>query len=284
MTAVAKVAEGFQSTSALGDGVLMPLFGFGCYLLKKEETTDAVLHALKTGHRLVDTAEMYENEEEVGEAVKKSGIPREQIFIATKVWKKSFGRDTCIRSVQESLKKLSVHYVDLVLMHCPCTEGKNVETYQALMECKEKGLIRSVGVSNFGVAHLEGLKSAGCPTPSVNQIELNVFYRQKSIVDYCTENNIAVMGYSPLTRAIKGFDNETLKAMATKHKKSVPQVMIRWSVQKGFSTIPKSAKLQRIEENANVFDFSLDDEEMTAIEGLPESPCGWAPQNDPWMG
>ncbi|ELU12777.1 hypothetical protein CAPTEDRAFT_102231 [Capitella teleta] len=274
MTA-AHIAKSLTSTVTLNDGVIMPLFGYGTYKLNdnKQETEKVVLQALKCGHRLLDTAQFYKNEEEVGTGVRKSGLNRKDIFVVTKVWFTNMGREKCIESVNESLKKLDIEYIDLILMHTPCKNGKSVETYTALQEFKEKGLVRSVGVSNFGIQHIEGLIAAGCPLPSVNQIELNTYFRQKEIVDYCRKKNIAVMGFSPLAKAKKGFENEVITSIANKHKKSVAQVMIRWSVQNGFITIPKSSREERINENADVFDFSLEETDLAAIVSIGSYRC-----------
>jgi len=279
-----QVAKDLSSTVTLNDGVAMPLFGLGCYLSEPgSPTEDAVDYSLKHGYRLIDTAQLYKNEADVGRGIKKSGIKRENIFVVTKVFTDCHGYDLTTKSVHESLAKLDLAYVDLFLIHSPFG-AKNVETYRALLDLKAKGLIRSVGVSNFGIHHLEGLKEAGLPTPSVNQIELHPFYRLSPLVEYCRKNGIAVMGYSPIAQA-KKMDDPDLLRISKRLNKSVAQVMIRWSVQSGFITIPKSTKPERIVDNAKIFDFALSDDDMKVLNSKPEEQvCAWNPTVSPWEG
>jgi diketogulonate reductase-like aldo/keto reductase len=278
-----QVAVNLSSTITLNDGVVMPLFGLGCYLSEQGAPTEnAVAYALQHGYRLIDTAQIYRNEADVGRGIKKSGVKREDIFVVTKVFTESHGYELTTKTVHESLAKLDLSYIDLYLIHAPYG-GKNVETYQALLDLQAKGLIRSVGVSNFGVQHLEGLKNAGLPTPSVNQFELHPFFRLSHIVDYCRNNGIAVMGYSPIVQGKKNDDPDLLR-ISQRLNKSVVQVLIRWSVQRGYITIPKSTKPERIVENSQVFDFMLSDEDMTILNSKPEAFCGWNPTVSPWEG
>jgi len=268
MTTV-KVATDLTSSVTLNDGVVMPLFGLGCYLAEPgAPAEDAVIIALKNGYRLIDTAQDYRNEADVGRAIKQSGLKREDIFVVSKVFNNNHGYDLATKTVYESLAKLDLSYIDLYLVHMPIG-GKNVETYQALLDLKAKGLIRSVGVSNFGVQHLEGLKAAGLPTPSVNQIKLHPFFRLTNVVEYCRQNGIAVMGYSPIAQATK-HDDPDLVRISQRLNKSVAQVLIRWSVQRGYITIPKSTKETRIIENSQVFNFTLSDEDMAVLNSKPE--------------
>lgn len=277
------VPTDLSSTVTLNDGVVMPLFGLGCYLSEVGSATEeAVSFAIQHGYRLIDTAQFYKNEESVGIGVKKSGIKREDLFIVTKVFNTSHGYELTTQTVMESLSKLDTPYIDLYLIHSP-GGGKNIETYQALLDLKAKGLIRSVGVSNYGVHHLEALRNAGLPLPSVNQIELHPFKRNPDIVEYCRKQGIAVMGYSPLVQA-KKHDDADLVRIAKRVNKSVPQVLIRWSVQSGFITIPKSTKPERIIENAKVFDFALIEEDFEILRTKPEESVGWDPTVWPWEG
>jgi len=172
--------------------------------------------------------------------------------------------------------------VDLFLIHSP-GGGKNVESFKALLDLKKQGIIRSAGVSNFGIVHLEGLRQAGLPAPSVNQIELHPYHRNEDIVEYCREHNIAVMGYAPLTRC-KNLSDPDLAIISNRHIKTVAQVLIRWSVQHGYITIPKSTNEGRIVENTNVFDFNLTDEDLKSLTGKPDFISGWDPTKSSWEG
>jgi diketogulonate reductase-like aldo/keto reductase len=273
-----------SSSILLNDGVKMPLFGLGLYLAEPgTPASNSVITALQNGYRLLDTAQAYENEAYVGSAVKNSGIKREDIFIVSKVRDQNHGYEATIKSVQESLKKLETNYVDLFLIHSPNGQ-KNVETYKALLDLKSKGLIKSAGVSNFGIQHLKGFEEANLPPPSVNQIELHPFMKKEDIVKYCRKQNVAVMGYSPLARAKKHSDTDLIR-IAEQHKKTVAQVMIRWSLDKGYITIPKSTNPQRIAENCDVFDFTLTEEDHKILDQKPDDfNCGWDPTITPWQG
>jgi len=282
MTSV-PVAIDLSGMVTLNDGVSMPLFGLGVYLAETgSPAEDAVSFALKNGYRLIDTAQIYGNEADVGRGMKKSGVKREDMFIVTKVFNNCHGYELTTNTVKESLSKLDTSYIDLYLIHSP-GGGKNIETYRALLDLKAKGLIRSVGVSNFGVQHLEGLEKAGLPRPSVNQIELHPFQRKPQVVDYCLQNGIAVMGYSPIAKARKQNDPD-LQRIAQRLHKTVAQVLIRWSVQRGYITIPKSTKPERIIENSKVFDFALTDEDMATLNAKPEEVTGWDPTITAWEG
>lgn len=277
------VAKDISARITLNDGVSMPLFGLGVYEASSGvggEAEKAVEYAISKGYRLIDTAEFYQNEADVGRGVKNSSIKREDVFVVTKLWDNGYSR--CKKIFNESLKKLDLKYVDLYLIHAP-SSGKVVETYKAMLELKEQGLIRSVGVSNFGVQHLEGLASAGLPKPSVNQIELHPWQQKLEIVKYCRANEITVMGYSPLVKGQR-FDDKTLNQIAKKYKKTTAQILIRWSVQHGYITIPKSSKPQRIVENMQVFDWSIDDADMAVLNSFPDKSCTWNPCKSSWTG
>jgi len=266
----------------LNDGTSMPLFGLGMFRCETGAGGEAEIvarEALKNGYRMIDTAEYYGNEADVGAAVKTCGVPREDIFVVTKLW--DHGYDTCMRHFSDSFKKLDIGYVDLFLLHHPY-QGKNLETYDAMLELKKQGLVKSVGVSNYGVQHLEGLKAAGRPTPSVNQIELHPWQRKEDIVKYCRKNGIAVMGYSPLTKGQRLNDAEILQ-LSKKYGKTPGQVLIRWSVQSGFITIPKTSKVKRITENCDVFDWSLSEEDMRHLNSFSKWSCSWDPTVTEWV-
>nr|KAG5707719.1 hypothetical protein BaRGS_003294 [Batillaria attramentaria] len=201
------------------------------------------------------------NQADVGEGVKKAGLKREDVFLVTKLWEN--GYESCRDEFSASLNALDCGYVDLYLIHSP-SAGRVVESYKAMMEFQQKGLIRSVGVSNFGIHHLEGMKKAGLPTPAVNQIELHPWMKRQDLVRYCRENGIAVMGYSPLVKAER-LKDPTLVSVAKNINRTVGQTLIRYSVQMGYITIPKTTRPERITENADVFDWSIPEEEMARL-------------------
>jgi diketogulonate reductase-like aldo/keto reductase len=276
-----KVGTDLSSTIRLNDGVQMPLFGLGLYLAQPSQIAeDAVVFALKNGYRLLDTAQIYGNEADVGRGIRRSGVPREEVFVVSKVYTDAHGYSETIASVNASLERLQMKYVDLFLIHSPYG-GRNVDTYQALLDLKKKGIIRSVGVSNFEVQHLEGLREAGLPAPSVNQIELHVFQRREYLVNVCNMKEIAVMGYCPLARAFL-LDDPDLVALANKYHKTSAQIMIRWSVQKGYITIPKSVNPDRILENSQVFDFELSLGDMELLDNKIQYTYGWNTSEYSW--
>ncbi|XP_033728631.1 glyoxal reductase-like [Pecten maximus] len=275
-----------SSTVVLNDGVKLPIFGLGMNKLdsgKALQVESVVEHALSTGYRLLDNAEYYENETEVGRAIRRSDVSRNDLFVVTKLWEN--GYDRCKNQFKKSLTNLDLDYVDLYLIHNPSsTPGKCVETYKAMLELKQAGLVRSVGVSNFGVHHLEGLREAGLPTPSVNQIQLHPWKKNTDIVDYCRHNGITVMGHCPLTKGIK-LSDPTLKDIAERHEKSPAQILIRWSLEHGFITIPKSSNPKRIGENSDVFSWRLDTRDLQILNAMPDWSCStFNAIQTPWSG
>ncbi|XP_001629144.3 uncharacterized oxidoreductase YtbE isoform X1 [Nematostella vectensis] len=277
--------EGLSSFVTLNDGRKMPLFGLGVFRLETG-CEDVCLFALKNGYRMLDTADIYQNEKEVGSAVRKSGLKREDIYVTTKLKPSEEGHSNALKYAKESIKKLDIGYVDLFLIHTP-RPGNIIAAYDALLTLKEEGLIRSVGVSNFGVHHLEELRKAGCRTPAINQIEINPFWRQEEIIKYCNKHGITVEGYAPVFRGCK-FDHPVLVEMSERYGKTVAQIMIRWSVQKQYITIPKSSNPERILENAQVFDFVISEKDMKNLETFPAERCCFHPNEDPttlpWRG
>lgn len=263
--------EGIQAKITLNDGYKMPLFGLGVYKAIGDDCRKAVKFALQNGYRMIDTAAFYGNEADVGQAIKESGVKREDIFVVTKLHNDDHGYDKCLKAFNTSLKKLDTGYIDLYLIHSP-TPGGNVDSYKAMLKLKEEGVLRSAGVSNFGVNHLKEMEKAGLPTPAVNQIELNPYWRLDDIVKYCLEKGIAPMGYCPLFRGKKN-DDPVLIEMASRYNKTVPQVLIRWSIQKNYITIPKSSKQERILQNADIFDFTISDEDMKTLDEVPTDQC-----------
>lgn len=256
-----------QDTVTLNNGVKMPGFGLGVY---KVEDGDTVIHAvssaLKNGYLHIDTATIYDNEKGVGQAVKDSGIPREEIFITSKVWNDDQGYESTLKAFEETLEKLGTDYLDLYLIHWPVS-GKYKDTYRALEKLYEEGKVRAIGVSNFHVHHLEDLMEDCTITPMVDQVEFHPHLTQSDLRKFCQDNNIQFEAWSPLKKG-RLFEDPTLMEIAEAHGKTVAQAMLRWDIQHGVVTIPKSIREKRIVENADVFDFSLTDEEMKRIDGM----------------
>merc|ERR1712086_8432 len=281
-SAVGLVAMDIDSTVTLSDGYSMPLFGLGVYCSQPGQTTEnAVAAALSAGYRLVDTAALYKNERDVGAAIRASGKPREEVYVVTKLWNDAHGYEATVRACNASIERLGVDYIDLYLIHSPKC-GKLVETWDAMLQLQKDGLIRSIGVSNFGIECLEGLKASGRPLPTVNQIELSPFLQQIPIVTWCREHSVQVMGYAPLARA-KKLGTDVLEAIAKQTGKTAAQVMLRWAVQQEFVTIPKSVHEERICENSLLYDFELTEEDFENMAALD---CNfrtcWDPTTEGW--
>ncbi|KAI0661170.1 Aldo/keto reductase [Cubamyces menziesii] len=275
----------FTSTVRLNTGYSMPILGFGvAYGFDKPTDTHAVtkpsvLEALRAGYRHIDTARCYRNEVEVGEAIRESGVPREDTFVTTKIDSSLHGYESTLSTVKASLSDLGLDYIDLYLIHdAGSGQELRLATYRALLEAKALGEIRSVGVSNYGVKHLEELQQAGLPPPAVNQIELHPLCQQRPIVDYCREHGIVVQAYCPIIRG--RTDHPVIKELSEKYEKEPAQVLIRWSLQHGFVPLPKSSQAARIRSNAQVFDFELTDADMAALDSLDKGKAGavsWNP-------
>ena len=258
-----------DSRVTLSDGNSMPFLGLGVWDAKSgKETYDAVIHALETGYRHIDTAEMYGNEKDVGSAVFESGIAREEIFITTKLWDSGLGYDHALNAFDESLRKLNLEHVDLYLIHWP-EKGSRQEIWNALERIKTEGRCRSIGVSNFAPKHLNEILINADFTPTVNQIEMSPFLHQHEISSFCKKEKIHLTGYCPLARGTR-FNNPELCRVAKETNKTAAQVMIRWAIQNGHTVIPKSARPKRIEENADVFDFELGEDQMKILDRLEE--------------
>ena len=258
-----------DSRVTLNDGNSMPFLGLGVWDAKSgKETYHAVIHALKTGYRHIDTAEMYGNEKDVGLAVIDSGLAREEIFITTKLWDSGLGYDHALNSFDASLRKLDLEYVDLYLIHWP-GKGSRQEIWSALERIKTEGRCRSIGVSNFAPKHLKEVLICADAPPAVNQIEMSPFLQQQKISSFCRKENIHLTGYCPLARGNR-FNDPILCRVSEETNKTAAQVMIRWALQSGHTVIPKSVRPQRIEENADVFDFKLSKEQMNILARLEE--------------
>ncbi|MBB3696762.1 aldo/keto reductase [Flammeovirga yaeyamensis] len=250
----------------LNNGLEIPSLGFGTYLSKNEEVKAAVLAALEAGYRHIDTAMIYENEEGVGEAIAESGVPREEIFVTTKLWNEDIRNGNAEEALKLSLKKLQLDYVDLYLIHWPA-KGY-VKAWDQMIELQKQGLIKSIGVSNFNPHHLEDLAPSGV-VPAVNQIECHPKLQQNELLANCNERDIVVQAWGPLMQA-KLFEDETLKAIGAQYGKSTAQVMLRWHLQRGVNALPKSVTPSRIKANYEIFDFELSADDMAKITAMNE--------------
>ena len=267
-----------ESRKMLSDGNGIPVLGLGVFQSEKgTEAEDAVLWAIEAGYRHVDTATAYNNEESVGAALKSCGIPREELFVTTKVWNEDQGYESTKSACRASLDRLQMDYVDLYLIHWPNDELTN-DTWRAMMELRDEGLCRSIGVCNFGVERLERLLHESDVPPVIDQVELSPFLSQKAVRSYCAQHKIVVEGYSPLTRGQR-LDHPVLAEVGQRHGKTPAQVMIRWAVQQDIVIFPKSVHKERILENRDVFDFELTQKDIQVLEELNENlVTSWRPQ------
>ncbi|MGW2933017.1 aldo/keto reductase [Streptomyces sp. NPDC001156] len=255
----------------LNNGVEMPQLGFGVWQVPDDEAETAVATALDAGYRSIDTAAIYGNEEGVGQAVAASGIPRQDLFITTKLWNSDQGYDATLRAFDVSLEKLGLEYVDLYLIHWPLpSRGKFVDTYRAFEKIYGDGRAKAIGVSNFLPEHLRTLIAETLVIPAVNQIELHPRLQQHAAREYHAEQGVATEGWSPLGQGRGLLEVPAIVAIAQKHNRTPAQVVLRWHLQLGNIVIPKSVTPARIRENIEVFDFSLDVEDMGAISALNE--------------
>jgi len=258
-----------DSRVSLSDGNSIPLLGLGTWEAQPGgETRDAVAFALETGYRHIDTAKLYNNERDVGEAVRESGIARAEIFITTKLWNSDQGYQSAHDAFNRSMDELGLDYVDLYLIHYPVKDLR-MDSWRALEEIKASSRARSIGVSNFSHKHLQELFSHSETRPVVNQIELSPFLQQPSITAFCQVEGIQLTGYCPLAKG-RRLDNTILTSIAEKHGKSSAQVMIRWALQKRQAVIPKSSNPARITQNANIFDLQISADEMVQLDGLDD--------------
>jgi len=251
----------------LNDKNKIPQIGLGLWQVRKEtDLKTAFKAAVDAGYRHFDTAQAYHNEQMVGRAWKESGLKRDELFITTKIAVVNFGKDHTLRAFEESLEKLQTDYVDLILLHFPVTLLRK-KSWPVLEQLQKEGRAKSIGVSNFTIRHLEEMKEYSNITPAVNQVELHVFLQQPELIDYCHEHGIAVEAYSPLAHA-KDMDEPVIEQIAKKYNKSYAQIMLRWCIEKGLIVIPKSVTPNRIKENIDIFDFTLDHDDMAQLNGL----------------
>lgn len=266
----------------LSNGIKMPILGYGVYQVTKEECERCVLDALKAGYRSIDTAQSYFNEEEVGNAIAKSGVLREDIFLTTKVWVEHYGYENAKVSVLESLKKLGTDYLDLCLLHQPFADYYGA--WRALEELYEAGKIRAIGISNFYPDRMVDIASFARIRPMVNQVELHPLNQQIVAKQYMDKYGVQVEAWAPFGEGRGSlFENETLRKISAKYGKTTAQVMLRWHIQRSVVVIPKSTHYERMVENFTVFDFTLSDEDMSTIAALDKNESSFFSHSDPAM-
>lgn len=268
--------------TTLSNGLKMPMLGYGVYQVTKDECERCVTDALEVGYRLIDTAQSYFNEEEVGDAIAKSGVAREDIFLTSKVWLEHYGYDECRASVEESLRKLKTDYLDLMLLHQPFSDAYGA--WRALEELYNEGKLKAIGISNFYVDRMVEFANFNEICPMVNQMETNPLCQQTELKEWADKYGIQLEAWAPFGEGRGGlFENESLAAIGAKYGKTTAQVMLRWNIQRGVVVLPKSTHKERMEENFNVFDFELSDEDMAAISLLDTGKSQFFDHRDPNM-
>ena len=269
-----------METVTLSNGVKMPVLGYGVYQVTPEECERCVLDALAAGYRLLDTAQSYFNEEQVGSAIRRSGVPREEIFLTTKVWVEHYGYEAARASVLESMRKLKTDYLDLVLLHQPFADYYGA--YRALEKLYEEGKIRAIGVSNFYPDRLVDLASFARIRPMVNQVEIHPYHQQQEAKHWMDKYGVQAEAWAPFGEGRGGlFRDSVLTEIGQKHGKTAAQVVLRWHLQRGVVVIPKSVRPERMRENIDVFDFALSAEEMERISALDQKQSAFFSHQDP---
>ena len=265
----------------LNNGLKMPSVGFGVFQIKdQEECVRVVLDAIDTVYRLIDTAQSYGNEEAVGEAIQKTNVPREELFITTKVWISNYGYENAKASVEESLKKMKLDYIDLVLLHQPFKDYHGA--YRALIDLYKEGKIKAIGVSNFYPDRLVDLCLDTSVIPAINQVEVNPFHQQDKALEYNQKYGVQLEAWAPFAEGRNGiFTNETLMEIGKKYNKSVGQVILRWLVQRGIVPLAKTVRKERMLENIDIFDFALSEEDMQIIAGMNKDTSSFFSHYDP---
>ncbi len=264
----------------LSNGVRMPILGYGVYQVSPDECERCVLDALSVGYRSIDTAQSYFNEEAVGSAIVKSGIPRDEIFLTTKVWIENYGYDAAKSSVLKSMEKLETDYLDLCLLHQPFSDYYGA--WRALEELYEAGKIRAIGVSNFYPDRMVDLSSFSRIRPMVNQVETHLFNQQKNAKKYMDKYGVQIEAWAPFGEGRGGlFENPEIKRIGEKYGRTAAQVMLRWNIQRGVVVIPKSTHIERMRENIDVFDFELSDEDMNFMSSLDKNESSFFSHSDP---
>ena len=267
----------------LNNGIKMPILGFGVFQIPNEsECEQAVIDAIKTGYRLIDTAASYQNETAVGNAIKKSEVPRNELFITTKLWASDMGYENTKLAFQKSIDKLQLDYLDLYLIHQPY--GDVFGSWRAMQELYEEGKIKAIGVANFHPDRVMDLIINSGFTPAVNQIETHPFHQQIETHQFLTDNNVQIQSWGPFAEGKNDiFNNETLKTIAVKYNKSVAQIILRWLTQRGIIAIPKSVRKERMKENFDIFTFELSETEMQTIQTLDNKTSLFFDHRDPNM-
>lgn len=264
-------------TVTLNNGVKMPWLGLGVYEVEDgREVEQSVLTALQTGYKSLDTAEAYYNEEGIGAAIRKSGVPREELFVTTKVWNSNQAYETTLRAFENSRKRLGLQYIDLYLIHWPA-RGKYLEAWRAFEKLYKEGYVRAIGVCNCHEQHLDAIMKNYETVPMVNQVELHPLLSQQRLRDFCKEKGIQIEAWAPLIRG--QLNVPVLLKLGKKHEKTPAQIVLRWDLQHGIVTIPKSIHDARILENADIFDFELSDEDVKEIDALNQN-YRWGPNPD----
>lgn len=257
-----------QPYTSLNNGNKMPLLGLGVYDMHAAEATEAVRFAIETGYRLIDTAAMYGNEIQIGEGVRQSGIPRDEIFITTKVNNPDQGYDQTLKAFDESLKKLNTEYIDLYLIHWPIKK-KRKETWKAIEVLYQNKRVKNIGVANYLLPFLKELEEYANIVPAVNQMEFSPYLYLENELHYCNQHEIILQAYTPLVRGQK-FNDPRLQALALKYQRTPAQIILRWAIQQRISSIPKSSNPTRIKENFNIFDFEIDMLDIQAMNNWNE--------------
>lgn len=264
----------------LSNGVKIPQLGYGVYQVSKDECERCVRDALAVGYRHIDTAQSYFNEEEVGNAIVKSGVPREEVFLTTKVWIENYGYEACKNSVRESMKKLQTNYIDLMLLHQPFSDYYGA--WRALEDLYSEGVLRAIGVSNFYPDRLIDLCSFARIKPMINQVETHPHNQQIEAQKWMNQYGVQIEAWAPFGEGRGGlFENETIAKIAAKYGKTVAQVILRWELQRGIVVIPKSVHKDRMEQNFNVFDFELSDTDMKVMASLDKNKSSFFSHTDP---
>ena len=265
----------------MNDGYKIPVVGLGTWKSEPGESTyNAVLNSINAGYKHIDTARAYDNESDVGRAIKDANIDRKKLFITTKLWNKDQGYETALEACEKSLARLGCDYIDLYLIHWPLKDKRN-ESWRAFIELQEKGLCKSIGVSNFTIDNLKEIEDRFDILPAANQVEFHPYHYQRELLDYCNSKNILIEAYSPLVHA-KRMDEPRLVSISQELGKTPAQILIRWAMQRGMIVLPKSVNNDRIIENFAVFDFEISDSVMKRLDALDERyvTC-WDPHNPP---
>jgi diketogulonate reductase-like aldo/keto reductase len=268
-----------MNTYDLSNDEKIPAIGFGTWEVEPEKAAQSVVDAIDSGYRLIDTAKIYNNEKEVGEGIRASHVPREELFVTTKLWNDDQGYDSTRRAFDTSLEALGLDYLDLYLIHWPATSRRTL-SWRAMVDMYEEGLVKNIGVSNFTIRHLEELREDCDMVPLINQVEFHPFIydQQKELLNYCYDHKILMEAYSPLSRGAK-HSHEVVTKIAEDHKRTPAQILLRWCIQHGTVPLPRSTDKAHIAENIQIFDFELTPEDMFALNDISDGErVTWDPE------